>query len=248
MGRQIPPRGILIGPNWRSGGKRSGARGRACIGAGRVHDLGDPVGPDPGLRPVGGGAGRRAPIDRRGTAGRRPAPDPRRRGGTRRRVLVVFVCRGGLGPVTVSQRRQLHRSHGLRNRLDESGGGVGHHPGPADGLAVHRSGVRRRPADDRVSGGVVPAVRALETHRRGPSTGRSGAGRVDGRPCGHGHVGARRRFVLAAAVVGGGFHLGLPCVRHGMGRDPSRSHPGPADRRRYRGMGARIVLAALLFR
>src|SRR5271156_2422890 len=183
---------------WRSHGTRSGTCGGTRVSAVRVDDLGDPVGPDPGFHPFRGGASRGAPVDDRGAARRRPAPHPGCRGGTGRRVLVMLVCCGGPGPVTVPQGRQLHRRHGLGDRLDQSGGGVGHHPGPADGLAVHRGGVRRRPTDDRGTGCAVPAFRALETHRRCPSPGRSGADRSME---GHGGISFGGVIVLISAAL-----------------------------------------------
>ena len=42
---------------------------------------------------------------------------------------------------------------------------------PADGLAIHRRGVRRRPPDDRGAGRAIPVVRALPAHRRRPRAG-----------------------------------------------------------------------------
>ncbi len=54
--------------------------------------------------------------------------------------------------------------------------------------------------------------------------------------------------VLAPVVVARRLHLDLPCVRHGMERDPSRSDRGAADRGRDCGLGTRIILATLLFR
>src|ERR1700738_2676088 len=61
------PRGVF---RWRSHGTRSDTCGGARVSPVRVDDLGDPVGPDPGFRPVRGGAGRGAPVDHRGAARR----------------------------------------------------------------------------------------------------------------------------------------------------------------------------------
>ena len=58
----------------------------------------------------------------------------------------------------------------------------------------------------------------------------------------------RRRLISATAVLAGWLHLGLTRVRHGVGRDTSRPCDRVADRRRHRGVGARNILAALLFR
>ena len=132
-------------------------------------------------------------------ARRRPAPYAGRRGRAGRRVVVVLLRRGCVGPLAVSQGRQLHRSHGVRDRLHQPRRGARHHPGPADGLAVHRRGVHRRPDHDRGAGGAVPAVRALPDGRRRPSAGRPWDRRLDGRPRRDGHVRARRGIVLAAA-------------------------------------------------
>src|ERR1700742_1434160 len=239
------PQGVF---RWRSHGTRSGTCGGARVSAGRVNDLGDPVGPDPRFHPVCGCASRGAPVDDCGAARRRPAPHAGGRGRAGRRGLVMLLRRRGPGPVVVSQGRQLHRRHGLRNRLDEPGGGVGHHPGPADGLAVHRGGIRRRPADDRGTCGVVPPVRAYSARRCRTPTGRSRAGRLDGRSCRNGHVGPTRGLVLAATAVTGGLYLLLACFRHGVGGDSARPGGGVVDRGRHRGLGARIILATLLFR
>ncbi len=124
---------------------------------------------------------------------------------------------------------------------------LGDHLGPADGLAVHRGGIRRRAGHDRGARRAVPVFRAVATGRRRPQAGRRRTGRFDGRPCGHGHVGARRRLVSAAAAVAGRLYLGVPCLRDGVGGHPARFGHRTADRGRHRGVGARILLAAVLF-
>ena len=58
---------------------------------------------------------------------------------------------------------------------------LGHHPGPAPGLAVHAGRVRGRPGDDRPPGAVVPAVLAGTDPRGGPGPGGQGGGREHGR-------------------------------------------------------------------
>src|ERR1700758_778016 len=160
---------MVIITTTRSGGTsdRQGATGHlARIGGGGIDDMGDHLGADPGLRPLGSDPGRGAPLNDREPDGRRPAPHAG--GGNRAgsRVVVMLLCRGGSGPITIPQRRQLHCRHGVRDRFHQSRGGVRHHPGSADGLAVHRRGVHRRPADDRRTGGAVPAVRALPSGGR----------------------------------------------------------------------------------
>lgn len=144
----IPPGGIW----WRaerdlnqSGGPSDGSSAgsdRARTGADRVDDLGNPVGADPGLRAVGGGSSRGAPLHDRHAARRRSAAHPGNRHRPGRGLVVVLVCRGGFGSVTIPQRGQLHCRYGVRDRFHQPRGGVGHHPGPADGLAVHRRRVR----------------------------------------------------------------------------------------------------------
>ena len=58
----------------------------------------------------------------------------------------------------------------------------------------------------------------------------------------------RGGLILAATAVAGRLYLRRACVRHGMGGDPSRSGDRTVDRGRRRGLGARILLAELLFR
>ena len=210
-----------VRPSGGPSGRQSVTGPRPRAGADGLDDLGDPVGADPGLCPVRGGAGRGAALDDRVADGRRPAADLGRRGRTRCGIVIVLVCRGGPGPIAVPQGRQLHRRHGVRDRLDQSGGGVGHHPGAVDGLAVHRGGIRRRAPDDHRAGAVVPALRASAAHRRRPRAGREGTRRLDGRPCGHGHVDPGRRFLLAAALFRARPDLGVARVRDGVAGDPA---------------------------
>ena len=72
---------------------------------------------------------------------------------------------------------------------------------------------------------------------------RQGAGRLDGGPRRHGHDHRRRGQPLASPALTAGPHLGLPHLRHGVGR----RHPGhrgrPVDRRSGRRLGARQLLA-----
>src|SRR6202040_1522646 len=84
-------------------------RPAACPRHGLRHGLGDPVGADPGLRPVGRGAGGRlACRDEPAPARRRRALD-RPRHPARRRVLLLLLRRGGAGARDICQRRPFYR-------------------------------------------------------------------------------------------------------------------------------------------
>ena len=123
-----------------------------------------------------------------------------------------------------------------------------HHPGPADGLAVHRRRVRRRPDHDRRAGRAVPA----SSSSRGCST--PPAQQADTGLAGsmEGHA------AMDMSVAEGGSlwqrltlrATGFTSVSHifvmewaAVLRDIVHR---PADRRRRRRLGARQLLAALL--
>ena len=181
------------------------------------------VGADPRVRAVRRGAGRRAPLDDRPAARRRPAPDAGDRDRARGRLVVVLLRRGGAGPVAVPQGRELHRRDGVRDRLHQPGHRARHHPGAADGLAVHPGRVHRRPAHDRAAGGAVPAVPAPAgcSARRGRQADQGLAGSMEGHAAMDMSV-KRRGQHLAAAAVPAGLHLGLAHLRDGVGRGHPR--------------------------
>src|SRR5262249_33277810 len=81
-------------------GPQASRRSRA--GDGRVDDLGDSVGVDPGVRAVGDRAGRRQTVHGHPVARRRPATDTGDRGRAGRGVLVLFVCGCGIGPLAAA--------------------------------------------------------------------------------------------------------------------------------------------------
>ena len=127
---------------------------------------------------------------------------------------------------------------------DQPGDRAGRHPGPAARLAVHPGRVRRRPDHDRVAGGRLPDLRPRAPDRRGARAGRQGTGRVDGGPRCDGHVHPVRGRLLGPAREQGRLHRGQPHLRDGVGGGAARHRHRPADRRRRRGVGARVLLAA----
>ena len=207
--RDVPARSLLPGAAAKEEPGEVAARCRSCPGDQRVDDLGDLVGTDPGLRPVRRGAGRGAPRHHHPAAGRRPAPDAGDRDRVRRRLLLVLLRRRGPGPVAVPPGRQLHRGDGVRDRLHQPGRRARHHPGPADGLAVHPGRVHRRPDHDHLAGAAVPAVPAPAAAGGRQDPGGQGAGRVDGGPRGDGHDHPGPR-----AACGSGSGPGRPSPRY----------------------------------
>ena len=195
----VPARSLLPGAALKEEPDEVAARCRSCPGDQRVDDLGDPVGTDPGLRPVRRRAGGGTPRHHHPAAGRQPAPDAGDRDRVRRGLLLVLLRRRGPGQVAVPPGRQLHRGDGLRDRLHQPGRRARHHPGPADGLAVHPGRVHRRPDHDHLAGAAVPPVPARAAAGRRPHPGRQGAGRLDGGPCGDGHDHLGRGKPVAAA-------------------------------------------------
>lgn len=89
---------------------------------------------------------------------------------------------GGDGVNDALQGRRFHRVDGVSVRLDQSGAGARYHPGRADGLAVHRGGVRGRPDHDRAAGAAATRRAAPEADRGSarPGRARGVAGRMEG--------------------------------------------------------------------
>src|SRR6266540_4961490 len=239
----------------RSPGSRSRRPGRREAGAGshrvralaRVRDvLGDPLGADPRLRPVRGGAGGRLQGRDEPAAARRLAPLAGDRLRAWRGVLVVLLRRGRLGPLDLPQGRQLHRRDGLPVRLHQPGDRAGHHHGGASRLAVHRGRVRRRAADDRLPRPAVQGHAAPQPGRAGPPPGRPGHRRAHGGPRRHGHGRHHSRIHLVTAPLAVGVHRHQPVLRDGLGVDLGRYRGRPAGRRRAGRVGAATLLARLV--
>ena len=158
--------------------------------------------------------------------------------GARRRLVELFVRGRRTGSVDLPQGRELHGGDGVRVRVDEPRDRARHHPGVADGLAVHARRVRGgthhdRPPDDRVPAHVEAGHGAGGAGERGPRDRRfDGGSRRDG------HV-RDRGIDPEATDLGARLHGAQPLVRDGLGRGLVRHRRRVADRRRPCRMGAR---------
>ena len=146
--------------------------------------LGDPLGADPRLRALGGGAGGGLEEgDAPAAAGRlAEVAGPRDRP---RRGLVVVLLRGGRArALALPPRRRLHGGDRLRDRLDQPRLRARDRDRAAARLGVRRRRVRRRAADDHPRRRRLPALPAAASSstRRASRRTRGSSARWRGTP------------------------------------------------------------------
>ncbi len=184
-------------------------------------------------------AGRRLEARDAAADARRLAEDARRRGGSRRRVLVLLLRLGRPRASLFRRGRRLHRRHGLRVRLD------------APRLRARvcwrccsagssRGRVHRRPGDDHARRDPVPVVPASGSSTP-PAPRPTGPARVDGGPRRDGHVHQRGGLGGGGCAAPGLTSIGDYFVMNwaAVWRDIAWGCSSPAAR----GMDPRLVLA-----